>query len=118
MKRGRARFSGGATSNRRGEVLRAIAKAVGLSTAERCVLFALEAHVGYDDRETGRCWPAVETIGAAAGMSERQARRVLSGLRALGWIAVEERSPRGAQITSVYVVTPPAAEAEEDRPVH
>lgn len=102
----RAKFKGGAASGRRAEVLRAIAGARGLSTAERCVLFAVEAHVGFADRDTGESWPSVATIGEASGMSERNARRTIASLRAAGWLRVTPRIERGSQVSSVYVVTP------------
>lgn len=110
-KRGRARFSDGVAGGRRSAVLRAIAAARGLTTAERCVLAMVEAHVGYAERETGWCWPAMATIGAAAGLSERQAFRVVASLRTKHWLEVEPKIVRGEQVTSWYRVTPDRAAA-------
>jgi len=112
----RAKFKGGGASGRRAEVLRAIAASARLTTAERCVLFVLEAHVGYADRDTGRAWPSVATVARCAGLRERWTRACLARLEAGGWLKVSRRSERGAQITSVYVVTPPEIEAELDEP--
>ena len=104
---------------RRARVLYAVATDHSLSTAETAVLLVLEAHVGYAERESGRSWPSVETVGRCAGMSERQARRVLSGLRVKRWITVSERTERGCQTSSAYVVTPPEpteGESADDAP--
>jgi len=106
----RTRFKGGA-SGRRAEVLRAIAAAVELSQGETLILYAVEAHVGYADRDTGRAWPSVATLGRAARVSERTAFRLIAKLRGAGWLRVEKRSERGAQASSWYTVTPPT-----DRP--
>jgi hypothetical protein len=117
----RAKFLGGA-SGRRAEVLRAIAAAADLTTAERCVLFVIEAHVSYADRDTGEAWPSVATIGRCAGMSERHARRAIAQLHAAGWLRVRARLKAGAQLSSAYTVTPPEAGADEPSddapPVH
>lgn len=112
----RAKFKGSAgASGRRAEVLRSIAGARGLSTAERCVLFAVEAHVGFADRDTGESWPSVATIGEASGMSERNARRTIARLHELGWLRIRARSRGGAQLSSAYTVTPVEGEPEEGR---
>lgn len=118
----RAQFKG-ATSGRRDKVLRAIAGAVELTQGETLILYAVEAHVGYADRETGRSWPSVATLGRAARVSERTAFRLIAQLRASGWLRVEKRTQRGAQASSWYTVTPPervaavaVAEPEDDAP--
>lgn len=108
-KKPRARFKGGGDAGRHFAVLRAVRDATDLSTAERCMLLMIEAHVGFDYRETGWCWPAVATLGDACGLSERQAFRVLAALREKHWIEVEPKSERGCQVTSWYRVTPERA---------
>lgn len=106
MSRGpRTRWSDGPTSRRRQEVLWAIAHAQGLSTAERCVLFVIEAHVSFAERNTGRCWPAIVAIALGVGMDARSVRRLLAALEKKGWLAVEHARGRGN--TSTYRVTPP-----------
>lgn len=110
MKRGRARYEG-ASSNRRNIVLRAILGAA-LDGAEKGVLFSIEAHVCFKDRETGWCWPSVATIAKGAGISERTAHRALRVLETLSWIEKERQFNEHGQTSSRYRVTPPPVAVE------
>lgn len=115
MKRARGRYSGG-TTNRGRAVMWAIAHDRGLTTSERCVLYVLETHVSYAERETGRCWPSWETIAECAGLGRSTVAGILAKLEALGWVEVVRRAVDGQQITSVYRVTPPRNDDRGDVP--
>lgn len=66
--------------------------------AELVVLLAL-ADFANDD---GECWPAMDTIGQKARMSERNARRVLRKLEADGYVETVEG--RGRNRGNKYVI--------------
>jgi hypothetical protein len=108
---GRARFeSNGPPSggSRRADILWAIARAKGLTTSERCVLYVIESYVSPRQRASGWCWPAVASVADGAGLGERQTQALLRGVAAKGWLEIRAHSVRGHQSTNWYRVTPPS----------
>jgi hypothetical protein len=111
-----------ATNGRRSAVLWAIGAAAahdmasaprGLTSSERLVLYTVERFVGFEQRNTGECWPSVPALALAADLGERTVYRALRALEAKGWLSVRRRTIDGERVTSVYRVTPPAAPADE-----
>ena len=105
----RAHFS---STPRHYVVMRAI-MASGVSSTQRLVLFALEGHVTYLERESGRCWPSWQTLAESTGLSRASVAKALAELESSGWVEVTRRSGEGGQESNVYRVTPPH---EQDRP--
>lgn len=58
--------------------------------------------------DSGGCWPAVSTIAAMVGTSERHVRRVLVELETSGWVARTERPGR----PTFYRITPPTPDTQ------
>jgi len=113
MTRQRWRY-GVADGGRRAAVLRAIC-AADLDGSEKGVLYALEAHVGYADRDEGWCWPSVASIAHGAGVSERTAHRALRRLETLGWVEIVRRHNPDGQTSSRYKITPIGADDHGSR---
>lgn len=59
----------------------------------------------YADKH-GECWPAVKSLSAAAGKSERVVQRSLRSLAANGWLQAEYRRAKpGDWDTNLYILT-------------
>jgi len=70
-----------------------------LSPTERCVLFFLSFR---HNHKTGECFPAMETIGIHAGVSERRARTAIRKLEAAGLIKTRRRVGRAGNSSNQY----------------
>ena len=70
-----------------------------LHPTERLVLLHLALN---HNQATGACFPAVATIAEAAGITSRQAQKVLQRLSGLGVITINTRSVHGRQTSNSY----------------
>jgi hypothetical protein len=79
-----------------------------LTPSARLVLRCLADHAG----NSPECWPAVRTLAADCGLSDRQTRRILRELQAAGWFTTRPRYRRdGGQSSTVFVWLDPAPAA-------
>lgn len=79
-----------------------------LTPSARLVLRCLADHAG----DSPECWPAVRTLAADCGLSDRQTRRILRELQAAGWFTTRPRYRRdGGQSSTVFVWLDPAPAA-------
>lgn len=124
MSKPRARFSA-ETNGRRNAVLWAIGAAPaydmagaprGLTSTETLVLYTIERFVGFEQRNTGECWPALGSLADAAKVDVRTVRRCLRSLEEKGWLAVRPRKADGWQLTHVFRITPPEQTQPQDEP--
>lgn len=77
-----------------------------LTPAARMVLRSLADHAG----DGPECWPSVRTLAQGAGVSVRQAQRILRELVAGGWITAQPRYRQdGSQTSTLYRWIDPAA---------
>jgi GntR family transcriptional regulator len=77
-----------------------------LTPAARMVLRSLADHAG----DGPECWPSVRTLAQGAGVSVRQAQRILRELVAGGWITAQPRFRQdGSQTSTLYRWIDPAA---------
>ena len=76
--------------------------------------------VAFHADDTGRAWPAIETVAAEASIGRRTAFRAIADLEARGWIATYQRRgrstiywpkrPRDVLCRECWTVLPGAAE--------
>ena len=77
-----------------------------LTPAARMVLRSLADHAG----DGPECWPSLKTLAQGAGVSVRQAQRILRELVAGGWITAQPRYRQdGSQTSTLYRWIDPAA---------
>lgn len=78
-----------------------------LPSSHRLVALVLSLHM---NERGGSAFPSQRTLAAEAGLSPRQARRILGELVAAGWLTVEPRHDRsGRQTSNTYSAAVPAA---------
>lgn len=70
-----------------------------LTAVQRLVLLTLAYH--HNDR-TGQCSPAVDTIAATAGLSDRSVERATAALAAAGLITITPRTRHGIRTSNQY----------------
>ena len=71
------------------------------SPSQKLLLIALADSAN----NAGRCWRSVETLAAQAGLSEKQARRLLHALADKGHVSVVANSQGGFRKARVYQLT-------------